>query len=96
VSAPCIVVWDDQMGVCVPLGWDDACAGAICAYTKHAAVFDNQKEARKAIDISAKFAALRKSQGLMANTDFLGECRRNLRIVPLRPNPTTPTPEASK
>ena len=85
-GSACIVVWADDMGLCIPMGWDDDCEGAICGFQKDVALFSDRREARRAIDISTKFAALCKAQGKPANEDFLGECRRNVRVVPLRPN----------
>lgn len=81
MSKSLIVVWDDQMGVCAPMGWDEDCEGALCCASDEVAVFSSRKEARKAITISARFAALRVSQGKPANTDFLGDGRRNLRFM---------------
>lgn len=81
-----IVVWDDQQGVCAPLGWDEDCEGAICCDGDSVAIFASRKAARKAIDISAKFAALCKAQGRPANDDFIGEGKRNLRVIPCQPN----------
>ena len=81
-----IVLWDDQFGVCVPMGFDSECPGALeAAGTNSAvAVFPNRPTARRAIDISAKHAALRKAQGLPSNDDFLGAARKFLRIAELR------------
>lgn len=78
-----MIVWDDDQGLCVPMAFDGDCAGAVCAigHKNKVAVFADRKSARKAIDISAKFAALCKAQGKPANDDFLGECRKNLRVV---------------
>jgi hypothetical protein len=86
VVGPFIVLWDDNMGVCCPMGWDDDCAGAICCLDKSVAIFASRKAARKAIDISTKYALLCKAQGKPVNLDFLGECRKNLRVVACRPN----------
>ena len=85
-GSACIVVWDDEMGMCVPMGWDADCAGAICACNRHVAVFASRAEARRAIDISSKFAALCRAQGRPANDDFMGDARKNLRVVMLSPN----------
>ena len=76
-----LVVWDDEQGLCVPMAWDTDCEGAICAggSTDKLALFRSRKAARKAIDVSAKFAALLRAQGKPANDDFLGG-RSNLRI----------------
>lgn len=84
-----IVVWDDQSGICFPMGWDDDCEGAICAAGSAVAAFASRKEAMSAIRISSRFAELRKSQGRPANNDFLGDARRNLRVFPLRPKSDT-------
>lgn len=81
-----IVVWDDQMGVCAPLGWYDDCEGALCCASGSVAVFRSRAAAKKAIDISARFAALRKAQGKPTNEDFIGAARRNLRLLRLIPN----------
>lgn len=81
-----IVLWDDEMGVCCPMGWDDDCDGALCCITDSVAIFPDRKAARRAIDISAKFAQLRRSQGKPVNLDFIGDARKNLRVVPCKPN----------
>jgi len=28
IVGPFIVLWDDEMGVCCPMGWDENCNGA--------------------------------------------------------------------
>ena len=81
-----VVIWDDGMGVCCPMGWDADCAGAICCLDKTIASFPSRKAARKAIDISTKFALLRHAQGKPVNLDFLGSCKKNLRVVECVPN----------
>jgi hypothetical protein len=84
-----IVVWDDEQGLCVPMVWDSECEGAICGgigAKDRVALFTDRKAARKAIDISAKWAALNKAQGKVANDDFLGDCRKCLRVVECKPN----------
>lgn len=86
IVGPFIVLWDDEMGVCCPMGWDEDCDGALCCITESVALFDSRKAARKAIDISAKFAQLRRSQGKPVNLDFIGDARKKLRVVPCRPN----------
>lgn len=81
-----IVVWSVEQGVCVPMGFDSGCEGAIEAIGKNDAIayFPDKPTARKAIDISANNAALRKAQGKPANEDFLAAARKNLRIVECR------------
>lgn len=84
-----LAVWDDQQGLCVPMVWDAACEGAICAgigAKDQVALFTSRGAARKAIDISAKWAALNKAQGKTHNDDFIGACRKNLRVVPCQAN----------
>ena len=83
-----IVVWDDEMGVCVPMTRDADCAGALCAagVREKIALFSSRKAARSAINISTKFAHLRQAQGKPVNTDFLGNARKNLHVVECEPN----------
>lgn len=79
-----VVVWDDEQGICAPMVWDAECEGAICGGIgpkERVALFTSRKAARHAIDISSKWAALNKAQGKPVNEDFLGECRKNLRVV---------------
>ncbi len=67
-----IVLYDDQMGVCWPMGPDDGCDGAICAMQSgKVATFSSRAAARKAIQVSAAYAKLLKAQGKPANEDFL-------------------------
>lgn len=81
-----IVVFDDENGLCVPFGWDYECKGAICCNSGKVSLFLDRKSARRAIDISAKFAALRKSQGIPENTDFSPACRKSIRIMECVPS----------
>ena len=81
-----VVLWDDEQGVYCPMGWDDDCEGGLCCIQKTIATFDSRKAARKAINISAKFAQLRLAQDLPVNLDFIGAARKNLRIVECVPN----------
>lgn len=64
-----IVVFDDESGMCVPMGADDDCKGAICACGS-VRLFRSRDDARKAIKISRAFALLNKAQGKPENTDF--------------------------
>ena len=87
-----IIVFDDDQGVCVPFGWDSECDGAVECHSGKVALFSDRKAARKAIDISAKNAALMKAQGKPANEDFFPPCRKNIRILPCVPNPKVEPP----
>lgn len=84
-----MVVFDDEQGLILPMTMDADCRGALCAWGRGdtVALFRDRKEARTAINISAKFAALCKAQGTPANDDFLPPCRKFLRIVPCSANP---------
>lgn len=64
-----IVVYDDDGGLCCPMGADEACAGAVCV-SKVVKIFPDRKSARKAIRISRAYAILNQEQGRPANTDF--------------------------
>lgn len=79
-----VVLYDDDNGISCPMAWDDDCEGAIRGMwaKEKIATFASRKDARKSIDISAKFAALQKAQGKLENTDFT-EFRRNLKVVEL-------------
>jgi hypothetical protein len=85
-----LVVWDDDQGIVMPMVWDSDCEGAICGGIgpkDRVALFTSRKSARTAIGISTRYALLCKAQGKPANDDFLGECRKNLRVVECQPNP---------
>jgi len=69
MSKPCIVVYDDEMGLTVPYGFDPDCDGALSC-DEPIAVFADRKTARKAIQISKKFAQLKIAQGEPENSDF--------------------------
>jgi hypothetical protein len=82
-----IVVYNDDCGLCIPMQWDSDCAGAICICgSGKVVVFSERKAAQKAIDVSAKFAALCKAQGKPANEDFIGNCRKFVRVMACIPN----------
>lgn len=85
-----MVLWDDGQGLCVPMMWDEECEGALCGgaarTVDRVAVFTDRKAARKAIDISTKWNALRKAQGHIYNSDFEGDSRKCLRVVECKPN----------
>lgn len=83
-AAAYIVTWDDNMGTCATMGWDDDCQGAICCSSTAIALFPNRAAARAAINISAKFAQLQRAQGKPHNDDFAHPARKNLRIIPCR------------
>ena len=75
-----MVIWDDQMGLCVPMVWDTDCQGALCGWVRSSdqvAMFPTRKAARVAIDISTKWNALLKAQGNTYNEDFEGVNRKN-------------------
>lgn len=79
-----IVVYDDEANVCVPMGWDEDCDGAICtsSYQAGVAVFPDRKAARRAIAISTAFVRLRFAQGLPDSEEFTAS-RKNIRIIKL-------------
>ena len=81
MTKPCIVMFDDQMGVCAPMGWDTDCDGALC-YAGSPVVFPNRAAARKAINVSRAFARLERAQGRRHNSDFL-EAIKHVKIVPV-------------
>lgn len=78
----CLVTYDDQMGLCVPMGWDHECKGALEG-GETPVIFPNRAAAQKAIRVSRRWNALRKEQGGSVNSDFDPECVKNVRIVPV-------------
>ncbi len=77
-----IVIFDDDQGIAFPMGPDSDCDGALCCMEKSVAFFSNRKNARKAIIISERFAALNAAQGKIVNRDFAGDAKKCVRIVP--------------
>jgi hypothetical protein len=77
-----MVIYDDDQGLTAPMGKDRECEGALCGICRgdKIALFTSRKAARTAIEISAKFAALKRAQGKPENTDFL-EGKAFLRVV---------------
>ncbi|MBC2594899.1 hypothetical protein H5P28_11585 [Ruficoccus amylovorans] len=83
-SGPCMVIFNDNQGLCDPYGWDRECKGALTSYDKDTppVVFPNRQQARKAITVSRRYAELQTAQGEPANTDFI-EAVRCIKIVPV-------------
>ena len=81
MTKPCMVIYDDEQGVCAPMGWDTDCDGALCC-AGNPVVFPNRAAARKAINVSRAFAILERAQGLPYNGEFIEEIR-NVTIVPV-------------
>jgi hypothetical protein len=75
-----IVVFVDGAGLCVPMGKDDDCDGAIAAHSTEVALFASKQAARTAIKISKLFAELQTLRGRPANSDFI-EGYKCLRIM---------------
>lgn len=90
MSTRFIVVFDDDQGVCVPMGWEDDCEGALCAYGRHVhvALFNSRADARRAIRISSAYARLRKEQGKPANDDFLAALKC-VKVLPCKEGPAS-------
>lgn len=81
--AACIVVFDDDQGICFPFCFDDECEGALRGSNGTIALFDDRAKAMTAIKISVKYAELRKLQGKPFNEDFIGSCRKLIKIRPV-------------
>lgn len=79
----CIVVYDDDDCLCMPMMADDSCDGAICCGTGPVVVFPDAKAARAAIRISKTYAELCKLQGKPANDDFTIKGGKNIHIRPV-------------
>lgn len=79
----CIVVYNDDDAICVPMCWDPKCEGAIeaCGESDHVALFDDEKSAKKAIRISTRYAMLCREQGKIVNADFIGDSLKNVKVM---------------
>lgn len=78
-----IVVFDDEQGLCRPMGWDPECEGALEGCDSEVAFFPDKAAAKTAVMISRRFALLRKAQGKVTNDDWLPVCASCIKIVPL-------------
>lgn len=81
-----IVVFDNGDCLCIPMVEDKDCQGALSCGSMDGkdkvALFLDRKQARKAIEISTKFALLCKSQGKPVNVDFIGYAKKCVKIIP--------------
>lgn len=91
----CIVVYDDEGGLCVPLGDDPDRPGALCC-SNTVRMFDLPTDAKYAIAISQKYAELDRllrgaPPGIVPtpgatrpeNTDFLPPSRQFIKLMPV-------------
>ena len=92
-KGPCIVVWDDERGVCCPMGPDTDCEGAICSGDQ-VSLFPSPAAARRAIGISRRWAELQRAQGKPYISDFI-EGKFAIKILPVVLEPE-PEPEPEK
>lgn len=78
-----IVVYCDNDCVQIPMKFDEDCKGALCCGGAGdvVAAFADAAAARRAIRISERYARLCKEQGKPLNDDFLGPCRKNVKIM---------------
>ena len=83
MSKSFVVVFEDA-GLFYPLGWDSDCEGALCQSLHQVAEFFSKSDARRAIDVTVKFSALRRAQGRVSH-DFHRVPRSCLRVLPLVP-----------
>lgn len=77
-----IIVFDDDQGLCVPMGMAPDCEGAVeSAGSDPIAIFPSRSAARRAITISTLHNRLLKAQGKIYNCDFI-EARSCVKIRP--------------
>lgn len=84
-SKNCIVVFDDEQGLCAPMALDRDCEGALVstgAWGDPVALFPNPAAARKAIRISTANTRLLTAQGKLANTDFT-DAIKCIKVLPV-------------
>jgi len=76
-----MVIWDDGLGACWPMGRDEDCEGALCVtLSGKVMMFRSRAAAHKAIKVSKAYAKLRQAQGLPTNYDFLDK-NSNVKII---------------
>ena len=90
----CLIVYDD-CGIRFPMTWDKSCEGAVCCANgkESVVVFQSRADARRAVTISARFAALEKAQAKEHNSEFL--IPGQIQIVPIVWALATPTKGAN-
>lgn len=66
-----MVFWSDECGMCLPMGNDPDCEGALQIDESAPVLFTTIDEARTAVRISAAWATLQREQGNIFNDDFL-------------------------
>lgn len=76
----------DHDGLDVVYTFDTNVPGGVCGRSEHdpVALFTDRKAAQRAIRISELAARLAAERGEIANADFLDQCRKNIRIVPVK------------
>jgi hypothetical protein len=79
----CIVVFDDEEGVCFPMTADPDCDGALCCGTGPVVVFPDRPAAQRAIRISRACYRLMVEQGQEADYNWSHECRTCIKIRPV-------------
>lgn len=89
-----IVVFDDENAVLSTFGWSEECEGALGGGWP-VVVFPSHAAARKAITISKRNAKLCEAQGKPVDTDWLPECSRCIKIIPVVFAPDVPRKEAT-
>lgn len=79
-----MVFFNDLGGLCIPMGADPGCEGALQADDDAPLLFASRPGARKAITISERWNRLLEAQGKRSNDDFTTHKAR-LHIVPVYP-----------
>lgn len=80
-----MVFFDDGGCLCVPMGADSECDGALEANGHNPVWFESRADARRAIRISQAKARLDAAQGKPVNSDFTPECKGCIKAVPVTP-----------
>lgn len=78
-----MVFYSDECGLCLPMGNDPDCKGAIQVDETHPVLFSTIEEARAAVRISTAWDTLQKEQGEAHSDDFIGN-KKNVRIRKVR------------
>lgn len=74
-----MIFYDDDDSLCMPMGWDTGCSGAVTTDANPPVVFPTRADARAAIKISRAFALAQKACGKVYYGDFI-ECYKHVKI----------------
>jgi hypothetical protein len=79
--------------ICLPMGWDKNCEGALAANTDNPVLFESRQMAQQCIRISKACTALLREQGVPYNEDWLPCNAKQICVLPVTVVKETPDAE---